>query len=280
MPISITAIIIISILLFVLIIALLLPTFLKAMGYHPDYKKINYTMREKKALIVATNQQTLGDSKKQTGVYASELTIAYYEFLDAGLQVDVASIKGGNIPFEKISLMYPLASHADRRYLKDETARKKTKNSLKIEDLDFSSYDIIYMPGGWGAAYDLGKSELLGQKITDANAHDVLLGSVCHGALGFLMAKDTNGKPLVEGKTITAVTDKQIKELSITKTPQHPETELRKLGANYKNKSGISDLFKTLVVRDGNIVTGQNQNSSGETAQELLKLLAEKQSKR
>ncbi len=275
MPININAVIIIVIVLFALI--LILPMVLKAMGYHPDYKKISYNLKGKKALIVATNQSTLGDSKKQTGVFASELTIAYYEFLDAGLQVDVASIKGGKIPFEKISLLYPLASHADRRYLKDETAKQKTQNSLKIADLDFTNYDIVYMPGGWGAAYDLGKSELLGQKITEANASDVLLGSVCHGALGFLMAKDINGKPLVEGKNITAVTNKQIKELSITKTPQHPETELRKLGAKYKNKSGFSDLFKTLVVRDGNIVTGQNQNSSGETAQKLLQLLKEKQ---
>ncbi len=277
MPIDTNVIIAIIVVLFAIIIVLLLPTLLKAMGYHPDYKKAKYNMPGKKALIVATNQSTLGDSRKKTGVFASELTIAYYEFLDAGLQVDIASIKGGNIPFEKISLIYPLASHADKRYLKDETAQKKTRNSLKIEDLDFGEYDIVYMPGGWGAAYDLGKSELLGQKITDANASGVLLGSVCHGALGFLMAKDTNGKPLVEGKSITAVTDKQIKELSITKTPQHPETELRKLGANYKNKSGLSDLFKTLVVRDGNIVTGQNQNSSGETAQKLLKILSEKQ---
>ncbi len=275
MPIYVNVAIIIVIILFAAIIAL--PTFLKFMGFHPDYKKTKYTMQGKKALIVATNQSTLGDSKKRTGVFASELTIAYYEFLDAGLQVDIASIKGGKIPFEKTSLIYPLASHADKRYLKDDTAKQKTQNSLKIDDLDFTKYDIVYMPGGWGAAYDLGKSELLGQKITDANASGVLLGSVCHGALGFLMAKDTNGKPLVEGRNITAVTDKQIKELSITKTPQHPETELRKLGANYKNKSGLSDLFKTLVVIDGNIVTGQNQNSSGETAQELLKLLAEKQ---
>ncbi len=278
MPIYNNVGIIIAIVLFVIVIIILvLPKVLKAMGYHPDYKKVKYNMQGRKALIVATNQSTLGDSKKKTGVFASELTIAYYEFLDAGLQVDIASIKGGKIPFEKISLIYPLASHADRRYLKDETARQKTQNSLKIEDLDFGKYDIVYMPGGWGAAYDLGNSELLGQKITDANESGVLLGSVCHGALGFLMAKDTNGKPLVEGKNITAVTDKQIKELSITKTPQHPETELRKLGANYKNKSGFSDLFKTLVVRDGNIVTGQNQNSSGETAQELLRILAEKQ---
>ncbi len=277
MPTNTAAFIIISVILLLIVVVLMLPNILRVMGYHPNYKKVKYTMPNKRALIVATNQSTMGDSKKQTGVFASELTIAYYEFIDAGLQVDIASIKGGKIPFEKISLIYPLASHADRRYLKDKTAITKTQNSLKIEDLDFAKYDIIYMPGGWGAAYDLGKSELLGQKITSANAQGVLLGSVCHGALGFLMAKDKDGKPLVEGKTITAVTNKQIKELSITKTPQHPETELKKLGANYKNKSGFSDLFKTLVVVDGNIVTGQNQNSSGETAQELLKLLADKE---
>jgi putative intracellular protease/amidase len=62
-----------------------------------------------------------------TGVYGSELTIAYYEFLDAGMTVDIASIEGGIIPFEPVSLRYPLATHADNRYLDDEMPRTKRK---------------------------------------------------------------------------------------------------------------------------------------------------------
>jgi putative intracellular protease/amidase len=259
------------------LILALLPQILSLIGFHPSYEREEFNLEGKKALIIATNHDTLGDPADgvETGVYGSELTIAYYEFLDAGLTVDIASIEGGEIPFEPVSLRYPLATHADKRYLDDEAAQNKTQNSLSIEAVNFLDYDIIWMAGGWGAAYDLGFSELLGEKISEAHADDILLGSVCHGALGFLLATDVDGSPLVEGRTMTAVTDKQVEELGIEITPQHPETELRKLGANFVSETAFRDFFATHVAVDGNIVTGQNQNSSGETAQTLLRMLAE-----
>lgn len=254
-----------------------LPQILSLIGFHPHYERVEYDLDGTKALIIATNHDTLGDPEDgvATGVYGSELTIAYYDFLDAGMTVDIASIEGGVIPFEPVSLQWPLATPADWRYLDDEDAQNKTTNSLKIDDIDFLEYDIIFMSGGWGAAYDLGVSEVLGEKITEAHAKGILLGSVCHGVLGFLMAEDTDGSPLVEGKTMTGVTNKQVDELGIGITPQHPETELRRLNANFVAETAFRDFFATYVAVDGNIVTGQNQNSSGETAQTLLKMLSE-----
>lgn len=261
---------------FIALVLILLPTILSWIGLHPPYEQAEYDLEGRRALIIATNVDTLGETGRATGVYGSELTIAYYEFLDAGMDVDIASIEGGLIPFEPVSLRWPLATHADKRYLDDEVAQNKTQNSLSIEDVDFLDYDIIWLAGGWGAAYDLGFSEVLGEKISEAHAEDILLGSVCHGALGFLMATDVDGSPLVEGRTMTAVTDKQVEELGIEITPLHPETELRMQNANFVSNTGFRDFFATYVAIDGNIVTGQNQNSSGETTQELLKLLAEK----
>jgi putative intracellular protease/amidase len=257
------------------LLLILLPQILSWIGFHPAYDQEEYDLEGRRALIIATNHDTLGDSGEATGVYGSELTIAYYEFLDAGMTVDLASIEGGVIPFEPVSLRWPLATHADRRYLNDEDAQYKTQNSLRIDEVDFLDYDIIWIAGGWGAAYDLGYSEVLGEKISEAHAEGILLGSVCHGALGFLMATNVDGSPLVEGRTMTAVTDKQVEELGIEITPQHPETELRRLGANFVSSTAFRDMFATYVAVDGNIVTGQNQNSSGETAQTLLRLLAE-----
>ncbi len=251
----------------------LLPQILNSLGYHPDYDRAGYSFKNKKALIVTTSHGVLGETGKATGVYPSEMTIPYYEFLDAGLDVGIASIQGGEIPIEPIGLRFPMKSHQDKRYLKDDAAKEKTRHSLKIDDINFLDYDIIFMAGGWGASYDLGTSALLGTKITEAHANGILLGSVCHGVLGFLLAKDTTGRPLVEGKKMTGVTDKQVNELNISTTPMHPETELRKHGAIYQSNTGFRDFFATLTVVDGNMVTGQNQNSSGETAQTLLHLL-------
>jgi putative intracellular protease/amidase len=255
----------------------LLPQILSLIGLHPAYERAEYDLKGRRALIIATNHDTLGDPEDgvATGVYGSELTIAYYEFLDAGMAVDIASIEGGVIPFEPVSLRWPLATHADKRYLNDEDAQNKTQNSLSIEEIDFTDYDIIWLAGGWGAAYDLGYSEVLGEKISAAHAEGILLGSVCHGALGFRMATEVDGRPLVEGKTMTGVTDKQVEELGIEITPLHPETELRKQNANFVSDTAFRDFFANYMAIDGNIVTGQNQNSSGETAQTLLRMLAE-----
>lgn len=260
----------------VALILILLPQILSWIGFHPAYDRAEYDLEGKRALVIATNHDALGDTGKATGVYGSELTIAYYEFLDAGMTVDIASPKGGEIPFEPVSLRWPMRSHADKRYLDDEVAQNKTQNSLSIEEVDFLEYDIIWMAGGWGAAYDLGYSEVLGEKISEAHAENILLGSVCHGALGFRMATEADGRPLVEGKTMTGVTDKQVKELGIEITPLHPETELRKQNANFVSNTAFRDFFATYVAVDGNIVTGQNQNSSGETAQTLLRMLAKR----
>lgn len=263
---------------FVALILFFLTQILSAIGFHPHYERQDFDLAGKRALIIATNHGTLGDPADgvATGVYGSELTIPYYEFSDAGMTVDVASPSGGNIPFEPAGLRWPLASPADYRYLDDKEAQNKTANSLKIGEVDVTDYDIIFMSGGWGAAYDLGLSVELGEKITEAHAKGILLGSVCHGALGFLMAKDIDGSPLVEGRTITGVTDKQVEELGIGITPQHPERELRAQDANFVSSTAFRDFFATYVAVDGNIVTGQNQNSSGETAQTLLAMLAKK----
>jgi putative intracellular protease/amidase len=90
------------------------------------------------------------------------------------------------------------------------------------------------------------------------------------------MATEADGKPLVEGKTMTGVTDKQLEALGVTVTPLHPETELRKQNANFVGNTAFRDFFATYVAVDGNFVTGQNQNTSGPTSQKLLSLLKKK----
>jgi putative intracellular protease/amidase len=250
-----------------------LPSLLNLLGLNRPYPGKSFNLPGKRALIIATNHGILDETGKKTGVYAAEMTVPYYQFLDANIQVDVASIQGGQIPIEPMSLRWPVLTPADRRFLADSQFQEKVRNSLKIADLDFTQYDIIFLAGGWGAAYDLGYSDLLGQKITQANAAQVILGSVCHGALGFLRAQDQNGHPLVQGRRMTAVTDKQVRELGVTFTPQHPERELRQAGAIFESATAFRDMFANHVVVDGNLVTGQNQNAAAEVAQRMMELI-------
>ena len=255
----------------VLFLWLGLPAMLTAFGLHPAYAGPSHTLRGGRALVVTTSHATLGASGKATGVFGSEMTAPYYEFLDAGMSVDVASIRGGAIPIEPDSFRWFLAAPSDKRYLKDPVFQAKVRNSLRIEALDFTQYDIIFLAGGWGAAYDLGTSAVLGEQITHAWAAGKVIGGVCHGPLGLLLAKDTNGQPLVKGKRLTAVTNRQVKQLGITITPQHPERELRAAGALFESASKVLEPFANLTVVDGRLVTGQNQNAGVETAQKMLR---------
>jgi putative intracellular protease/amidase len=94
--------------------------------------------------------------------------------------------------------------------------------------------------------------------------------------LGLINAKDRQGNLLITGRRMTGVSDKQIKELGIEVTPQHPETELRKAGALYESQTAFQDIFATHVVVDEEqrFVTGQNQNSGHETAQKMMAIIA------
>jgi putative intracellular protease/amidase len=249
-----------------------MPVVMTGMGLHAEYEGQHYLLPEGKALIICTSHDRLGDGGDETGVFGSELTAPYYEFQDGRMSVDVASIKGGRIPIDPMSFKWFIKSEYDERFLSDPVLQDKVNNSLRIDDIDFTQYDIIYMAGGWGAAYDLGYSQVLGQKITDAYAAGKVIGGVCHGLLGLLQARDENGQPLVQGRRITAVTDKQVEELGISITPQHPERELRAAGVKFESATAFRDMFANHVVVDGRIVSGQNQNAGAEVANLMMKV--------
>jgi len=260
------------------VIYLGLPPTLRAMGFHPHHEIPEFDLAGHRALIVTTSHDTLGETGRATGVFGSEMTVPYYAFLDAGLEVDIVSIEGGEIPVEPWSMSWPLATAEDRRFRNDPEAMEMVSNSRAIAQVDPEAYDVIFLAGGWGAAYDLAQSADLAEVVTRANANGAILGSVCHGALGLVNATDVDGSPLIEGRRVTGVTDKQVAELGIEITPMHPETELRAANAAFEAETRWRDFFATHTVVDGNLVTGQNQNSGYETAHRILDLLAERAS--
>jgi putative intracellular protease/amidase len=244
---------------------------LQQFGIHPrDREAVALDMRGTKALCVATNHGVL-DIGVATGVFASELTVPYYCFLDAGMQVDLASPLGGVIPVDPLSMKEAIRTPEDDRLLGDEVFRRKLMQSLAIATLDFTAYDIVYFAGGWGAAFDLGQSDALGRKVSDAYAASRVIGGICHGPLGLLRGRTPQGDPIVKGRHLTAVTDKQIHEVGIESTPLHPETALRNAGALFEGKRHPArDFFANHFVADGDLITGQNQNAGPMVARLMM----------
>lgn len=248
---------------------------LRAVGLHPhDPDARRFDLAGRRALCIATNHGVL-DLGVATGLYGSELTAPYYAFLDAGMHVDVASVAGGIVPVEPLSMKEPLRTEDDDRMLADDDLRSQLADSLAIADLDFTRYDLVYFAGGWGAAFDLGQSDLLGEKVSEAAAAGRPLGGICHGPLGLLRARKPNGEPFVAGRRLTAVTDRQVRQLGVSITPLHPESALRAAGALFEGRTHpIRDFFANHVVVDGDLVTGQNQNAGPKVARLLMERLA------
>jgi len=275
--------IIATVLILVIVFFISLPTLLNKAGLHPDYNSKKYSFSDKKAVIISTSHSILSKpgetTGKLTGVFASELTVPYYEFTDSGIEVDIASIKGGKIPIDPESFFYAVKTNSDTRYLEDPILKEKVENSILIDQLEIDNYDIVFVAGGWGAAYDLGYSETLGKKISEAyyNSNSVI-GGVCHGVLGFINAKDSLGNLIIKNKRMTGVTNKQIKELGIFYTPQHPEEELIKAGAIFESKTAFRDVLANLTIVDdeSKFVSGQNQNAGHETPQKMMEILKSK----
>ena len=266
------------------VLLLSLPTILHRAGLHPEYDGPTVALPGKRALVITTSHAVLaapGETEgPPTGVFASELTHPYYTFLDGGMDVDVASIRGGEIPIDPQSFLFIMKSPEDERYLNDPIAQAKVKNSIPIDELDVDQYDIVFLSGGWGAAYDLAQSPELATKISDSyyGEKEAIIGGVCHGVLGLVNARDRDGKRLIAGRRMTGVTDKQIKELGIELTPLHPEAELRKAGVVFESQTRFRDFLATHVSVDDEqrFVTGQNQNSGLEAAHTMMRILSER----
>ena len=262
-----------------------LPTLVHKAGLHPEYSGPTVDLPGKRALIITTSHGVLarvGETEGDpTGVAASEMTHPYYTFLDGGMDVDLASIKGGEIPIDPMTINRVVKTAEDERFLNDSIAMSKAKYSIPITDVDITAYDIVFISGGWGASYDLAQSTVLGEMVSDAyyGDKDAIIGGVCHGVLGLVNALATDGSLLVAGRRMTGVTDKQIKELGIEVTPKHPETELRKAGVIFESQSAFRDVFATHVAVDDErrFVTGQNQNSGLETAHVMMQVYAERE---
>ena len=262
-----------------------LPTLVHKAGLHPEYLGPTVDLPGKRALVITTSHGVLapvGETEGDpTGVAISEMTHPYYTFLDGGMDVDLASIKGGQIPIDPMTMNRVVKTTEDERFLNDSIAMSKAKHAIPIADVDIRAYDIVFISGGWGASYDLAQSPVLGEMVSDAyyGDKDAIIGGVCHGVLGLVNARATDGSLLVAGRRMTGVTDKQIEELGIEVTPKHPETELRKAGAIFESQSAFRDMFATHVTVDDErrFVTGQNQNSALEASHVMMKVYAERE---
>lgn len=219
-------------------------------------------MKDKKILMVVTNTSDSGDLHN-TGVWLEEFAVPFYAFKDAGASVTVASPLGGVSPIDETSLLCENPTEWD--YTKEYL-----DNTEKLDEVDYKSYDGIFLPGGHGPMFDIAFNDYMGEVVSHFFNEHKPVASVCHGPAGFLKARTETGEPIVKGKRMTALTNEEEKLMKRDKlVPFLLETALKKEGALFEN--GLP--FEEYVVVDENLVTGQNPKSSRLAAVHFLKKL-------
>lgn len=225
-----------------------------------------------KVLMVLTSHSELGDTGKKTGFWVEEFAAPYYVLADAGVDITIASPKGGQPPIDPSSTTKDAETDATRRFDQDKELQEKLAHSKKLEEVDADDFDAVFYPGGHGPLWDLAndlKSIALIEKFNDQNKP---LAFVCHAPAALANVED-NKEPLVRGKNVTGFTNSEEEAVGLTDVvPFLIQDKMNQLGANYSK----ADDWNSYVLVDGNLITGQNPASSEKAAQELLKMLKNK----
>jgi putative intracellular protease/amidase len=228
-----------------------------------------------KILIVlsAADTWTRADgSKYESGVWAEEFVVMDEKFIAEGCTVDIATPGGVAPTIDQHSMNPDVVGQANvdhfRSYL--DAMAERLANPLVLADVDGRHYDAIVIPGGHGPVEDLYKDPDMGRILLEADRAGILIAPVCHGQAALLAARGSDGSWPFAGRAMTSFSDEEEVELGTAdNAPWLLAETLRKSGARYEKGPN----WGAYVVRDGNLLTGQNPASSAPLAEAVLAAL-------
>lgn len=227
-----------------------------------------------KILMVLTSWDQLGDTGRKTGFWLEEFAAPYFVFRDAGVELTLASPKGGQPPIDPKSDLPENQTPAMTRFKQDEAAKKALSGTTRLADIKAEDFDTVFYPGGHGPLWDLAEDPASIALLESFINSGKPVALVCH-APGVLHRVNYKGEPFVKGKRVTGFTNSEEEAVQLTKVvPFLVEDELKRLGGHYDKAPD----WQSFTIVDGLLVTGQNPASSTAAAQELLKLTTNSQS--
>jgi putative intracellular protease/amidase len=223
-----------------------------------------------KILMVLTSHDKLGNTGRKTGFWLEEFAAPYFVFKDAGVELTLASPKGGQPPVDPKSDLPENQTAAVLRFKQDEQAQKELSQTVKLAEVTQGEFDALFYPGGHGPMWDLAESAESISLIEAFYNAEKPVALVCH-APGVLRHVTYKEVPLVKGKRVTGFTNSEEEEVQLTKVvPFLVEDELKRLGGLFEKAPN----WQSFVIVDGRLITGQNPTSSTACAQTLVKLLS------
>jgi putative intracellular protease/amidase len=232
----------------------------------------------KKIIMVVANSSISTTVGGAVGFWASELTHAYYEFTEVGYQVEIASPNGGKVEFDKDSDPrdpggYSAHDIISMGFIHTPHLMALLENTKSLDEVQVAAYDAIVVVGGQSPMFTFPTASQLHNLMAAFYAAEKVTAALCHGTCVLLYVKLADGKPLIQGKTMTgfANVEEDFADQYVGQKlmPFRIEDEAKKLGANFIT----GGLFKAFAVRDGRLITGQQQFSGKATAQEVIHAL-------
>jgi len=219
-------------------------------------------MAGKSVLMILTSHDRI-DDRHETGVWLDEFALPYQLFNEAGYEVTVASTRGGRVPIDPGSRPEEL----------DESQREAIEtleHTLPLSEIE-GDFDAVFFPGGHGTMYDLPENPYVTEIVERFARDNKVIGAVCHGPAALVGPRTADGTPFVTTRRIAAFTNQEEAEVGLERVmPFLLETQLKDNGARVVTAEPWADN----VVVDGNLVTGQNPQSSGHAAREVIRLLS------
>jgi len=222
-----------------------------------------------KILMALTSHNQLGNTGLPTGFWLEEFAAPYFVFRDAGVELTLASPKGGQPPIDPKSDRPENQTPAQARFKKDEAAQKALAHTVPLASVKAEDFDTVFYPGGHGPMWDLAEDPVSIALLESFYNSGKPIALVCH-APGALRHVKYKGEPLVKGKHVSGFTNGEEEEMQLTKVvPFLVEDELMRLGAIFEKVRN----WGPFSVVDGRLITGQNPASSTSAARALLKVL-------
>lgn len=224
-----------------------------------------------KILMVLTSHDQLGNTGKKTGFWLEEFAAPYYAFTDAGVEVTLASPKGGQPPLDPKSDEPGSQTEQTRRFHGDKETQAVLAATVRLDSVSQDAFDAVFYPGGHGPLWDLANDKNSIALIEQTLQAGKPVALVCHAPGVLRDVKSADGEPLVKGKKVTGFTNTEEEGIGLTNVvPFLVEDVLKQNGGIYSR----GDDWQSYAVQDGLLITGQNPGSSVETAQLLMSQLS------
>lgn len=221
-------------------------------------------MEDTKSVLIVVTSYARIDAEHPTGLWFEEFAVPYEAFAEAGYLVTVASIKGGKVPIDPRSLP------TDQAALAVQGPMAALQHTQRLLEMDVSEYDAVFFPGGHGTMFDFPHSHEVAELVSHYLAQGKVVAAVCHGPAALTEAQYPNGGVVVKGRKLTAFSNEEERAVQLDGlVPFMLEDKLRSLGADVQTAPN----WQAHVVIDGNLITGQNPQSSLKCAEALIAVL-------